>query len=148
MGQSLRSIDGVNNNISFPEWGAEGDELYQLTNPSFGDGISTATGSERPNPRIISNELFAQDDIISDEQGLSDFIWVFGQFIDHELILVDNDLREPLAIQIPEGDPIFSVGDAPIAMFRSLGMLGTGTGEDNVRRYANDVTAFIDGSAV
>ncbi len=148
MGQSLRSIDGVNNNTSNPEWGAEGDELYHLTYPTFGDGISSMTGAERPNPRRVSNELFAQSELLPDEQNLSDFLWAFGQFIDHDVILVDNDLREPLAISIPQGDPVFSPQGAPIGMFRSLGMLGTGTDEDNVRAYANDVTAFIDGSGI
>lgn len=148
MGQSLRSIDGFNNNNSYPEWGAEGDELFHLTNPAFGDGISSMSGDERPNPRVISNTLFSQSVIIPDDQNLSDFIWSFGQFIDHEIILVDNDLREPLAISIPQGDPVFSPQGAPIGMFRSLGLLGSGTDEDNVRAYANDVTAFIDGSAI
>ncbi len=148
MGQTLRAIDGFNNNNSFPEWGAEGDELFHVTNPAFGDGISSMTGDERPNPRVISNTLFSQSEVIPDDQNLSDFVWSFGQFIDHEIILVDNDLREPLAISIPQGDPVFSPQGAPIGMFRSLGLLGSGTDEDNVRGYANGVTAYIDGSAI
>ena len=148
VGQSLRSIDGVNNNTTFTEWGAEGDELFHLTHPAFGDGISTVTGLDRPNPRIISNELFAQTELLPDDKNLSDFLWAFGQFIDHEIILVDNDLREPLTIDIPQNDAVFTPGGEPISMFRSLGLLGTGTDGDNVRSYANDVTAFIDGSAI
>jgi len=33
-------------------------------------------------------------------------------------------------------------------MFRSLSMPGSGTSDDNVRTYANGITAYIDGSAV
>jgi len=146
--QSIRSIDGSFNNTANPDWGAEGTELFQLTVPMFADGISEMTGTDRPNPRMISNRLFSQEENVLDKQNLSDFIWVFGQFIDHELVLVDNDHREPLAITIPEDDLIFSPQGAPIFMFRSLAMLGSGTTEENVRTYGNDITAYIDGSVV
>lgn len=147
-GQTIRAIDGANNNSLNPEWGSFGDELFGLTSSSFGDGISGLTGQERPNPRVISNHMFAQEELIFDEQNLSDFIWVFGQFIDHEIVLVDDDVTESLAISIPEDDPVFVPNGAPIGMFRSQGMLGTGTSEDNVRKYANEITAFIDGSVI
>lgn len=147
-GQTIRTIDGSNNNTTQTEWGSEGHELYNLTRPSFSDGISSMNGENRPNPRHISNRLFSQPDIILDEQNLSDYVWVFGQFIDHDIILVDNDLSEPLAIRIPEDDPVFSAQGSPIGMFRSRGMLGTGTSPDNYRKYANEVTAYLDGSGI
>ena len=146
--QTVRTIDGTLNNALHPEWGAEGSELFRLTSPSFSDGISAMTGDDRPNPRLISNRLFSQPENIFDDNRLSDFIWVFGQFIDHEIILVDNDHEEPLAITIPEDDEVFIPGGVPIFMFRSLALEGTGTSLDNVRTYRNDLTAYIDASAV
>ena len=146
--QTVRTIDGTLNNALHPEWGAEGSELFRLTSPSFSDGISAMTGDDRPNPRLISNRLFSQPENIFDDNRLSDFIWVFGQFIDHEIILVDNDHDEPLAITIPEDDEVFIPGGVPIFMFRSLALEGTGTSLDNVRTYRNDLTAYIDASAV
>ncbi len=148
IGQSIRSIEGSHNNSQNTEWGAEGDELYLITTPAFEDGVSEMTGQDRPNPRHISNYLFSQEETISDDQNLSDFIWVFGQFLDHDIVLVDNDLTEPLAIRIPEDDPVFSQNGAPIGMFRSRGMLGTGSDENNIRRYANEVTAYLDASVI
>lgn len=148
IGQTIRSIDGNNNNNNNPSWGGSGDELYQLTSPSFNDGVSSISGTDRPNPRIISNAMFSQEESIFDEQNLSDYIWVFGQFIDHDIVLVDNDLTEPLVISIPDEDPVFSPDGPPIGMFRSRGMIGTGTSQENIRKYANEITAFVDGSGV
>lgn len=147
-GQEVRSIDGHNNNPEHPEWGSEGSELYLISKPAFSDGISSMTGRDRMNPRMISNALFSQGEQIFDEQNLSDFVWVFGQFIDHEIVLVENDLREPLFIDIPLDDEVFSPDGSPMVMFRSRSMLGTGTDTLNFRKYANGITAFIDGSAV
>jgi len=53
--QDVRTIDGSSNNASNPEWGAEGSELFRLTAPKFADGVSEMNGSDRPNPRMISN---------------------------------------------------------------------------------------------
>lgn len=142
------SIDGSVNNLLNPEWGAQGDELAQITSNGFADGISELGGFLRPNPRYISNQMFAQSDAIFDEQNHSDFVWVFGQFLDHDIILVENDASRSLAIDIPENDPVFISGGAPITMQRSVMMTGTGTDIDAPAKYANHVTAYIDGSGI
>ncbi|MEL6123977.1 MAG: peroxidase family protein, partial [Bacteroidota bacterium] len=146
--QLVRTIEGTNNNVTQTEWGSEGDVLINIAPPAFPDGISAMSDFDRPNPRVISNRMFAQSELIPDEESLSDFVWVFGQFIDHEIILVEGDQREPLFIRFPEDDPVFPVEARPIGMFRSAAVAGTGTGPDNPRRYANGVTAYIDASAV
>ena len=119
-----------------------------LTDPAYSDGIGDMSDFDRPNPRHISNVIFDQIDLIPDNRNLSDFVWVFGQFIDHDIVFVDNDPREPLFITFPDDDPVFPVGARPITMFRSAGMLGTGTSIDNPRRYSNTITAYIDGSGI
>jgi len=147
-GQSIRAIDGSNNNTITPQWGMVGDDLFELTSPAFGNNVSSITGTTRPNPRFISNELFDQSELIFDDQNFSDFLWVFGQFLDHDLVLVESDLSEPLAIVIPEDDIVFSPEGPPIRMFRSREVIGTGNSVDNARKYANEVTGYLDGSAV
>jgi len=147
-GQLIRSIDGSNNNTNNPQWGSHDDRLTLLAPPAFVDSIGAMSDYDRPNPRQISNMMFAQPDLISDEQSLSDFVWVFGQFIDHDVILVESDPREPLFITFPEDDPIFPPNARPISMFRSHVMEGTGTDINNPRAYANGITAFIDASTV
>jgi len=149
--QEYRSIDGTGNNLQNPDWGAAHTALINMSPPRFSDGISAPTGTNRPNPRTISNRLFAQNDIlINDPTSMSDYTWVFGQFIDHDLTLVfDGD--EMAMIDVPAGDPWFdpmNTGQVVIPMRRSMVMEGTGTDENNPRRFPNAITAFLDGSAV
>ena len=146
--QGIRSIDGSFNNVFNPEWGSEGHELTRLTEIGYTDGISSLGGVDRPNPRYISNHMFAQTESILDKHNLSDFVWVFGQFIDHDISLVENDPTEPLFIEIPDDDKVFTPGSSPMTMFRSSAMAGTGDGPENPRNYVNGITAFIDASAV
>ncbi len=146
--QSVRSYDGSFNNVLNPEWGSAGDILSQRTSIGFADGYSDPGGLDRPNPREISNELFSQETSTLDVKNLSDFVWVFGQFIDHDISFVFDDHTEPLLIEIPSNDKVFIPGGPPIPMFRSLAQFGTGNALDNPRRYHNEVSAFIDGSAI
>lgn len=148
--QVNRSIDGRNNNLANPEWGAANTPLSRFTNVGYSDGIAAPGGVNRPNPRTISNELFAQAGFLNDPRGMSDFTWVFGQFIDHDVTFVlDND--EDASIPVPAGDPHFDpfgTGQVSIGMHRSAVAPGTGTDTRNPRNHTNVITAFIDASAV
>ena len=149
--QENRSIDGSNNNLQNPTIGAVESMLDARTTISFSDNISYPGGLTRPNPREISNTLFAQSESESDKLALSDYVWVFGQFVDHDLTLVRGDFREPMLIQVPTGDPFFdpfNSGQVVIPMFRSLGAFGTGTDSSNPRRYQNGITMWVDASNV
>ncbi|MEM9930398.1 MAG: peroxidase family protein, partial [Bacteroidota bacterium] len=124
--------------------------LIRVVGDGFVDGQSIPAGPNRPNPRVISNTLFAQEGLINDPVGLSDFTWVFGQFIDHDIALTDQ-LGENLPISVPAGDPNFDpffFGTVTIPFHRNLHRFGTGFGIGNPRNYDNEITAFIDGSGV
>lgn len=148
--QQYRAIDGRDNNIDHPDWGAAQTPLHYFTRISFSNSIGAPTGVNRPNPRTISNRLFSQLDLFNDPMHLSDYCWVFGQFIDHDLTLVvDGD--EPAMIDVPMGDEWFdpmSSGHVKIPMMRSAFISGTGTAPDNPRQFANAITSFLDGSGV
>ena len=149
--QENRSIDGSSNNLTHPEWGAVGTSQLHEGACGFADGISSPAGEERPNPRVISNQIFAQDNLLPDAMELSDYAWVWGQFIDHDITLSDNHETETLNISVPIGDIHFdpaSTGTVTIDMNRSLYDLESGTSVDNPRAYPNGITAFIDGSGV
>lgn len=147
-----RTIDGSNNNLSQPDWGVAGHQLRTITSNGFFDSISAPGGLDRPNPRIISNEMFAQDSLMPDLMALSDYTWVFGQFIDHDVIETPTNPAEDASIPIPFADEHFNPGGLfpfiTIDMTRSLERPGTGTDVNNPRRYTNHITAWIDGSAV
>ncbi|MCB0685678.1 MAG: hypothetical protein KDC53_04110 [Saprospiraceae bacterium] len=147
----IRSYDGYGNNLAHPDWGSAGSALRTLTPYAYGDGISTPTGTDRPNPRTISNELFAQLESIFDGHSLTDYTWVFAQFIDHDLTLVGDSGQEPAFISVPSCDPVFDpscTGSSLIPMMRSKPVEGTGTDATNPRQFANEISAYLDGSAV
>lgn len=145
-----RTIDGRFNNRINQQWGATHTPILRFTGNGFADGYSAPAGPERPNPRLISNAIFAQDGLLNDPVGLSDFTWVFGQFIDHDVTLTEIP-GEPIPIPVPMGDPDFDpffTGNMAIPMTRNGHRFGTGLGPGNPREYDNEITAFIDGSAV
>ncbi len=149
--QEVRSLDGRGNNPVNGEWGASHTRFGSITTPAYADGISEPTGAERPNPRLISNEIFAQSGKINDQLTLSDYVWVFGQFVDHDIILSNNDLSELILIEVPSGDPDMDplgTGQVVMPIFRSEYDLTTGTDIDNPRVHINSISSFIDGSGI
>ncbi|MDH3649737.1 MAG: peroxidase family protein, partial [Saprospiraceae bacterium] len=147
----VRSYDGYGNNESFPHYGAVHAPLRVVTPSAFSDSISEPNGLLRPNPREISNQVFAQADYIFDEHELSDYTWVFGQFIDHDISLVDDSETETAFVVVPPCDVVFDPmcqTATIIPMMRSAPVDGSGTSRNNPRLYSNAISAFIDGSAI
>jgi peroxidase len=150
IGQTYRAIDGYGNNESNPQWGAVGDMQPRLSPVDFADGISQPKlGMEfgKENPRVISNMLFAQEKTIESDLSLSDFTWVFGQFVDHDIILTQNGQEVLDNIVVPSDDEFFEAGSI-IRMARSEEAEGTGLSIDNPRQHINNITAFLDLSQV
>ncbi|MFP4121402.1 MAG: peroxidase family protein [Coleofasciculus sp.] len=144
----FRSIDGSNNNLDNPTWGEAEIELIRLLEPDYSDGISAPAGMNRPNPRAISNAIASQSESLPNPFHASDWLWQWGQFVDHDL-----DLTEPpagaefLPIPVPNNDPIFPPGSI-IPFRRNAAAPGTGTDINNPRQQVNEITAYIDGSSV
>lgn len=145
--QEVRTIDGTENNLSNPTWGAFDSPLMRIDTNSYLDGSSLIDDANMPNARWVSNIIFNQGGLINDRDDHSSYVWAFGQFLDHDISLVENNQSEGLAIEIPGNDPVFST-NTPIRMSRSAIVDGTGLGENNPRQYHNKVTHFIDGSAI
>ncbi|MEM9545349.1 MAG: peroxidase family protein, partial [Bacteroidota bacterium] len=148
--QAERLIDGFGNNLSNPHWGAVGDVQPRISPADYADGISEPKldiQDGKENPRIISNILFAQDGIIQSDLSLSDYTWVFGQFVDHDIILSENGHEALNNIVVPDNDEHFIPGTV-IRMSRSEAAEGTGTSIENPREHQNRITAFLDLSQV
>jgi hypothetical protein len=149
-----RSIDGTGNNLANPSWGAAGTDLLRVAPAAYDDGISTPAGADRLSPREISNGCVAQgSDVINNNRNMSDWIWQWGQVLDHDLDLTPQPGNPPehLNVPVPAGDPFFdpqSTGTQVIAFDRSVYDPATGTGPDNPRQQPNVDTAFIDASMV
>jgi hypothetical protein len=148
---NIRSYDGSGNNVANPTWGQAGTDLRRIAPAAYGDGVSSLAGTGLPGPRVISNALNPQPKDIPNTLHLSDFIYVWGQFIDHDLDLTPSGTTEPINIPVPTGDPWFDphgTGSQVIFDSRSLFDLATGTGSDNPREQPNTITAFLDGSVI
>lgn len=150
VGQEFRAIDGSGNNLNNPSWGSAGKVLKNILPYQYTDGVSLPAGADRPNPRYISSAIFNQPGLLVDPTNLSDFAWVFGQFVDHEITFV-TDTSEFLPISVPAGDPFFdpdSTGQQIIPMSRSTYDPTTGNAAGNPRRHINKITSWVDASAV
>jgi hypothetical protein len=147
IGQEYRTFDGTANNLENPEWGAAGEQLLRISEVDYADGINAPSGEDRPNPRTVSNVLFKQENNIINGKGLSDYVWVFGQFIDHDISLTSNNPIEPAFVIVPENDEIFTPGSS-IFMFRSMPAPNSGISIENPRQHLNEITSYLDLSNV
>lgn len=145
--QSYRTMDGTYNNVENVQWGSKGNILNSIISSAFADSISELAGTDRPNSRKISNLIFSQTQKINSALSLSDYLWAFGQFIDHDIVLIKSNPFEPLFITVPDDDEIFEPGSS-ITMFRSEPAKNSGTVKGNPRKYENEVTAYVDGSGI
>ena len=148
-----RAIDGSDNN---GDKGEANSQLIRLFDPSFEDGIGVPRGGEftnsvLPNPRTISNVVIDQKESVTNFLNASDWLWQWGQVLDHDFALNEAGGRDAIAredftpIVIPHGDPTFS--DGTILPFVRVSAV-EGTGETTPRQVNNHITAFIDGSLV
>lgn len=149
--QVFSEIDGSGHNSSSPTMGAIHDVLPPLTGQYyFSDNIGSPSGTDRPNPRAISNAIFAQgDQNIASSKNLSDLIWVFGQLLDHDITFVTENPNDQLFIRIPKCDPIMD----PRCLDRSVIVQSRsdfrpGTGQTSPREFENTITTWIDGSSI
>lgn len=151
MNSETRSLNGYGNNKTNPTWGMAETQLLRLAPSAYADGISKLSGSERPNPRCISNIVLSQEKSVPNYKGASDYLWVWGQFIDHDIGITElADPEEPLPIIVPKGDPYFDVahtGNQTIAFSRSAYDTNT-TNPDAPREQINFQTSFLDASNV
>jgi hypothetical protein len=147
-----RSIDGTGNHTVHLELGAANTPLTRLAFEDYDDGMGSMPGASRPSAREISNALCDDTQGAANALGASDFLWQWGQFLDHDLDLSEAQIpAEPEPIPVPLGDPWFdptSSGLATIDFGRSVYHHGTGHDPAYPRQQLNQVTHFIDASNV
>ena len=136
------SFNGQGNNIDNPSWGSVGVRLIRIADSDYGDEISTPAGGDRLSPRVISNFVLDQDESIPNDRRMSDMVWQWGQFLDHDIDLTEpHDPPEAFDIPVPDDDLYFFVPF--IFLNRSIY-----EEDDGIRQQLNEITAFIDGSNV
>lgn len=147
-----RSFDGTGNNLADVELGSTDERLIRLAATEYGDGISTPAGEDRPSGREISNELAAQSQPSPSSRDLTDMVWLWGQFIDHDISISEGARpEEEFDIDVPAGDHLFDPtysGDKVIDLNRTVYDTSTGVDTDNPREQVNEISAYIDGGMV
>jgi len=150
------SANGSNVNSAHADWGEAGTLLGRVAEASHDPQASWMGLADLPNPREISNIVCAQPGVINDERGLSDFNWLWGQFITHEIDFTltqngrvgENGTPEAADIDIDEDDPVMGApGGSKMRFFRSL-YVNVTADEVVHREHPNSITSWIDGSVV
>ena len=123
-----RTIDGSGNSAFDPTFGQALTQLVRVSPAAYpGDGSgSTIVGlPTRENPRVISNAIASQAGNIFNGYSMTNFVWQWGQFLDHDIDLTHNDAANGTAhIAVPTGDML---GPNPIPFSRSNFDALTGT---------------------
>lgn len=138
-----RMIDGSYNHIQWQR-GQAGQPLIRINYLTDYQGIHSGVISPptRPNARTISNTVSKQTVSTPSARGLSDLLWGWGQFLDHDMSLSTTSASNGTApITIDDANDPFGQGYA-IPFNRSNYVI------NGVREQINDVTAWIDGSQV
>lgn len=144
---AFRSIDGSGNNTTNASWGSVDEAMLRLGRVAYSDGTSTPAGTDRPSARVVSNAVMAQSGSIVNDMNASDFLWQWGQFVDHDIDETPvADPSEAFDIAVPTGDPSFdptATGTVTIPLDRSAYLT-----IDGIRTQFNAITAYIDASNV
>ncbi len=143
----FRSIDGSGNNPIDSTRGAANIPLLRNTTVAYEDGVGSPAAPNAPGAREISNSMCAQDHLVPCAVNVSDYLWQWGQFIDHDIDLTPGaSPNERFDVQIPLGDAWFDpngTGTVMMELDRSFYQMISG-----IRQQMNIDTAFIDASQV
>jgi peroxidase len=144
----VRTLDGSGNNAANPTWGQAGTNYTRNAGVNYADGV----GRVQPGPdeRYLSNRIF--NDIgqnVFSEDAVSQWGWVWGQFMDHDFGLRDETPGDGPALPFNAHDPLedFRNDFGAIDFSRTRPAPGTGVGR-TPRAHVNTISSYIDGSNV
>jgi Animal haem peroxidase len=142
----VQSLNGINNNPNVPNAGAAGIQYLRIAPARYADGRSQPVSG--PDPRTVSNRIFNDTNVnVFSERGVTQWGNVWGQFIDHNVGLRDDNgttANLPFNANDPLEDFTNTLGVIPFK--RSAAAPGTGV--SNIRQHINTETSFIDAEAV
>lgn len=143
VGAENRSIDGTGNSTG--NRGAANTPFIRVSPASYGDGLSSLAGANRPNARDLSQRLCNQDKSRPNRRNATDYLWQWGQFVDHDITLSPANTGESASIPVTnENDVLYNPGLPLIPMDRTDYIID----DSGIRQQVNAVTSFIDASNV
>nr|XP_021528812.1 dual oxidase 1 [Aotus nancymaae] len=150
----VQRFDGWYNNLMEHRWGSKGSRLQRLVPASYADGVYQPLGEPHlPNPRDLSNTISRGPAGLASLRNRTVLGVFFGYHVLSDLVSVETPgcPAEFLNIRIPSGDPVFDPdqrGDVVLPFQRSRWDPETGRSPSNPRDLTNQVTGWLDGSAI
>ena len=144
----IRTLDGSGNNGSHPEWGRTNTQYLRVARTNYADGIAKPVSG--PSTRYVSNRIFndVHQNLFS-ENGVTQWGFVWGQFMDHTFGLRQEAGGETANIPFSKADPLETftntVGYIPFMRTPAAPTTGKGT---TARQQINTVSSYIDGASV
>jgi len=124
-GIEFRSLSGVGNNLTNTNWGAANTGF--LTAPGASTSGTVLERNDGPSARDVSTTMDGPGAV--GDQGMSSMFWAWGQFIDHDITLTEENK-----------------GSGNLSLGGNMGAV------DSVRivdgAAINEISAYIDGSMV
>lgn len=149
----MQRYDGWYNNLAHPAWGSVDSHLTRRTPPSYEDGVYMMAGSNRPNPRELSERILKGVDGMRSVLNRTVLLALFGQVVTSE-ILMSGEIGCPIEmfkIKINQCDQMFDrncEGTKYMPFHRSGYDARTGQSPNNPREQTNAMTSWIDASFV
>ncbi|XP_070358304.1 dual oxidase 2 isoform X2 [Equus asinus] len=150
----VQRYDGWFNNLRHHQRGAAGYRLQRLVPANYADGVYQALEEPLlPNPRRLSDAAMQGRAGLPSRQNRTVLGVFFGYHVLSDLVSVERPgcPAEFLNIHIPPGDPVFDPnrsGDVVLPFQRSRWDPKTGLSPNNPRDLTNEVTGWLDGSAI
>lgn len=140
-----RSFDGSANNLIDPSRGKNNIKLLRKAEASYDSEEKIALrGASNPSPRLISNEI-CKGDSPENNMNLTDMVWVWGQFVDHEIDLTPEQSSDPETLPISTDDG----GDEEDYPGRTINFTRSQFETINeTRQQPNVISCFIDATNV
>ncbi|XP_072480342.1 dual oxidase 2 [Notamacropus eugenii] len=150
----VQRYDGWFNNLRYHERGSAGSRLQRLVPATYSDGVYQPLGEPYlPNSRSISNTAMKGDSGKASLKNRTVLGVFFGYHVLSEVVSVERPgcPAEFMNIQIPKGDEVFDpdhTGNVVLPFQRSEWDPQTGKSPNNPRDQINQVTSWLDGSAI
>lgn len=142
-------MDGLGNNAEHPNWGQKNRPYTRVAPFAYADGVAEIQGG--PPARYISNRVFNDNgQNLFSENSVSQWGWVWGQFLDHTFGLRQEEPGgEKAPIPFDAKDPLerFRNDLGVIDFTRTPAAPGTGSA-DRPREQLNTLPTYIGAFAV
>jgi hypothetical protein len=142
-----RTLDGSGNNPLHPQWGRANTLYVRVAPTNYSDGISSMPNG--PSVRYVSNRVF--NDVgqnIFSKNGVTQWGWVWGQFLDHDIGLRDERSAENAPIRFDGADPLEAFANDLGSISFARTPAAPGTGVSTPRQQVNTLSSYIDASNV